>query len=46
MKLSPILLSQAGWGIFLLYSHPHLTGKRQRSICHDRKVEFPFKIRE
>ena len=26
MKLSPILHSQAGWGIFLLYCHPHLTG--------------------
>ena len=42
-KLSPILHSQAGWGIFLLYSHPHLTGKRQGSICHDEQGAYrPF----
>lgn len=42
-KLSPILHSQAGWGIFLLYSHPHLTGKRQGSICYDEQGAYrPF----
>ena len=40
MKLSPILHSQAGWGIFLLYSHPHLKVKRQGSICHEEQVAY------
>ena len=25
----PILLSQAGWGIFLQYIHPHFTGNNK-----------------